>query len=714
MQNVNQTIDKMVKDKFLAIYNAALEDANNYFEQKIQPALNTKSTYDKIKFLNSEDEKQRLISRLVKFSAYNGASNVEEWLLKLFASRLSILNADDSDDLKNAVYCGELGSLITKASIDLKDEVPSFNYNDFLAGKKDVFDDELGYTWHYEDRDDLDKIRKWRAEKISTILASETKLIITTYQENLAKHINPIYQVSDDLKIFEGVIKGQKFESVETLINAFKKLSFLEGYDFEKMNSEESLQSYNLFVDDELAWSMINKDYVENQRQFYNDSDLSNCFTAPPVIFYTVYKVADWMSDVLNTDAVFDEFKFPDYKLIVEQIIEEAELSADDLLTKFENKNDFHNLSNEQKERVLGKAINNCRREFNNLQEFEKQYYAAIHREHVESVFKLNTLFFDFDYHVEGLKKAAQTYFNFVYFFSQVRESTNGKHIFISKEYDQFNPHEVLSLAYSMVLDNDLHHRMREIYDNNLIDLVAYGLHIDLFSMNYRESLHNLFLACIERLSEYLEEAEPSSKVLFIQSRLKELKFRELKGKVSLDADSVENKFSYTTMLKEYLEIEAEFIKETKDISFFEQAKPLKQIQVAASGNSKKSIEKTLSFGCRTSKETLLAFISELNRQIYLLRDDAAGVNDLVTVLTAEDLNSKLPSITFNCETTQLYYIFNKLKPYFVDLSFKNIENSQLFFTKNGNPLKAQNLSASKVDFPKNYKEIDKAFALFQ
>lgn len=714
MERAIGTIDKMVKEKFLAIYNAALEDANNYFEQKIQPALNTKSTYDKIKFLNSEDEKQRLISSLVKFSAYNGASNVEEWLLKLFASRLSILNEDDSDDLKNAVYSGELSSLITNALIDLKGEVPSFTYNDFISGKQDVFDDELGYTWHYEDKDDLDKIRKWRADKISSTLATETELIIKAYQQQLKEHLNPLYPISDDLKIFESTIKGQKFDSVEELIKAFQQLNFLKEYDFEKMNSEESLQAYNLFVDDELAWNMINKNYVDSQRDNYKESDKSTCFTAPPIIFYTVYKVADWLSDVLNHDNVFEEFKFPNYKQIVDEIIDSADKSAKKYITQFIKETNFHNLSNEQKQQLLGKAINNCRHDFNGLDEYEKQYYAAIHREDVETIFKLNTLFFDLDYHIEGLKKAANTYFQFIHFFSEARDLTNGSHIFISNDYDEFNPHEVVSLAYTMVLDNDLHQRIKEIYDTSLKDILAYGLHMDLFSLNYRERLHDLFFACVERLTEYLEDAEPSSKVLFIQSRLKELKIRELKRKAATNNGFDVKNLSYTSMLREYLEIEAEFIKETKDISFFKQAKPLKQIQVATSGNSKKSIEKTLSFGSRTSKEKLLAVISELNSQIYLLRDDAAGVNNLVTVLTADDLNSKLPTITFNCETTQLYYIFNKLKPYFSNLSFKNIEKSQLFFTKNGNLLKAQNLSASKVDFPKNYEEIDKAFTYLQ
>jgi hypothetical protein len=264
-----------------------------------------------------------------------------------------------------------------------------------------------------------------------------------------------------------------------------------------------------------------------------------------------------------------------------------------------------------------------------------------------------------------------------------------------------------------MVLDNDLHDQIKEIYETSMKDIMAYALHMDLFEINYRERLHSLFMACIERLQQYLEDAEPTNKVMFIQSRLKDLRLRELNKRSMKDSYNGNNE--YSSILKEYLEIEAEFIKETKDISFFDKAQPIKRVQAKSNKKLSSGEEVPFTFGYKAqSIDPLKEFVLELNRQIYLLKDNEDAVDNFISVLTSDDLSQKLPTVTFNCETTQLYYIFNNLKPFFKNLTFKNIEKSQLFFTKNGNHLKGQNLSASKVDFPKNYEEIDRAFTHLQ
>lgn len=132
-------------------------------------------------------------------------------------------------------------------------------------------------------------------------------------------------------------------------------------------------------------------------------------------------------------------------------------------------------------------------------------------------------------------------------------------------------------------------------------------------------------------------------------------------------------------------------------------------------GSSSKEKRSHISFGYKNkNSDTLKTLIFELNRQVNLLNDEHTSVEDLVNVLTADQLSQDLPSIYFECETTQLYYILNKLKPYFNNLTFSGLEESQLFFTKLGHELKAQNLYSSKVDYPKNYLEIDKVFANFQ
>ena len=183
---------------------------------------------------------------------------------------------------------------------------------------------------------------------------------------------------------------------------------------------------------------------------------------------------------------------------------------------------------------------------------------------------------------------------------------------------------------------------------------------------------------------------------------------RKVKNKELLEQYS-QRELKYIKTIKQWLKDEKEFFLELKSIDLKEvKAKPSKR-------NIKNTDSSLVSFGYKTKDTTnLKKFVLELNRQVYFLKDGEKSVENFIKVLNSKDLSKEMPDIYFNCETTQLYYIFNKLKPYFNKLTFKNIEKSQLFYTKNGTLLKAQNLSASKVDLPKNYKEIDQAFTLLQ
>lgn len=700
----------MVKKEFLAIFKSATEEFEKYFESKIKPSLKDLSIIEKVKFLKVEDEKLKAISDGVEFRAYEGVSTDEDSLLKVYTSRRTILDADDSVDLKNAVYAGGLHALIRNELINLKKDIPLYYYKDFIEGKRDIFSEELNYFLHFEDREDLNKIREWQADKINLMVSIETKVLVNAYQSKLQSELIPLDVIKKDLEYYQGNIKNTKFESSEELIKEFKNLSFLNDYHFNLINNPESLDSYNLFVDSELDWSKINPPYIKETRDRYHE-DKTKLFSASPVVFYTIFQVTEWMIEVVEGKDLFEPFKFPDFLVIVTNILETEHSDAVKMVQNFKKEKNFNQLSSEEQERILVQALNQNRIVFNEFEDDEKQYYASIYREVTDKVFLLNALFFDLDYHETSLKKAAKAYYEFFYLMGALSVVSSSPKINLSNNQGSFNPHQVFSLAYAMVLDNDLHKQLRKIYDGALSDLLQYNLHIDFVIQNLSEQLHDLFLACIERLRSYLDDCEPSNKVMFIQSKLKDLRLRDLMSKPFVVSDDMEQGESYASLLKEYLEIEAEFIKETKDISFYQQATPIKQIRVP---NSKKpSEDNEFSFGFKENDPSVLkSFVLELNRQIYLLKDGGEVVDDFVNVLTSGNLNEELPKIIFNCETTQLYYIFNHLKPYFNNLTFSHIEKSQLFFTKNGNLLKAQNLSASKIEYPKNYKEIDQAFTL--
>lgn len=73
-----QTIDKMVKEKFLTIFNDAQKEAENIFNKTIEPELIGKSNFDKIKFLKCEQDKASRLREDVQLSAYIGSATNED------------------------------------------------------------------------------------------------------------------------------------------------------------------------------------------------------------------------------------------------------------------------------------------------------------------------------------------------------------------------------------------------------------------------------------------------------------------------------------------------------------------------------------------------------------------------------------------------------------------------------------------------------------
>ncbi len=123
--------------------------------------------------------------------------------------------------------------------------------------------------------------------------------------------------------------------------------------------------------------------------------------------------------------------------------------------------------------------------------------------------------------------------------------------------------------------------------------------------------------------------------------------------------------------------------------------------------NSANTIQDKLSFGFTGDKDRLKAVIVQLCQKIELLNEEQASTDSLLKIFTSRDLEAITDKVYLGCETTQFRYIIDKLSPHFTNLKLKAIEKTGAFFSKNGTKITAQNLSAGKVDNPKEKGTID-------
>jgi hypothetical protein len=120
-----------------------------------------------------------------------------------------------------------------------------------------------------------------------------------------------------------------------------------------------------------------------------------------------------------------------------------------------------------------------------------------------------------------------------------------------------------------------------------------------------------------------------------------------------------------------------------------------------------------LNFGLKPTAKPLITLIKQLSIEVNLLKENLTTPEDLTKVLSANKLTECKENIYFDCQTKQLSYIIDKLKPYFKNFTPTTIEKSGLFFTKKGTPLKAQNLYSNRTDKPQEKTKIDSIFKHF-
>src|SRR5690606_2359175 len=116
---------------------------------------------------------------------------------------------------------------------------------------------------------------------------------------------------------------------------------------------------------------------------------------------------------------------------------------------------------------------------------------------------------------------------------------------------------EVNYLSYILVLNNALHAKLLEMKKDYRLE-VRDGLPFVFAHKNYEERLELLFDKFSFYLLQDIDENELSRKTVFIRTRLKELRRRELEFKSKARITGINYQNKYTTSLREFLELEEE------------------------------------------------------------------------------------------------------------------------------------------------------------
>jgi hypothetical protein len=562
----NKPINTILKAQFDTIHSEAVQTAEQDFKTNVLNKIENLEHFDKFKFLITEENRIKDLIDKNKHPYYVKNHSSNDWLLTQFSSRHFLLNVDEFSELKEAVYLGRINYLIHKRVSDLRKQIPKFTFNDFLSGKECQY--LITYDNQYNiEKEDYYKMVTWQSDRLIKVVSYEVELLVKNHQEYCSKINEPLEFINEQIQILEEELI-ESLNDAKEIKRILSKLFAFKGFDIDNFNDELLLYNYPSFFNDRIEFRRLNPSTVSKVLTKLS-SVPKTLFSNEYMVFYTLDVFLSWLKDIVKGKSIQEPFKYPVWEDLLNQKIDEAEQEFQSII---EVVGDFaYNPENSKKE-IRNYLRNEFEKQIDKYNRIEsKEIFYLLRDENrnpLISDFKINALFNNDG--EEYLKKLKEAYIlqNISWDISiNFNEIFDTRTIYFKRDMGSHTM--ILSLTNQMVLDKELSIELEEAMDSFFKEMYNTSLPLDIHFYNHREKYSRIFEKSISRLQDILDNAEPNNKVLYIQSRLKELRHRELKFRTLVDRkkDFKDKEDKYPNLFKEFLSIEAEFIKETVQIS---------------------------------------------------------------------------------------------------------------------------------------------------
>lgn len=562
----NKPINTILKAQFDTIHSEAVQTAEQDFKTNVLNKIENLEHFDEFKFLISEENRIEDLIDKNKHPYYVKNHSSKDWLLSQFSSRYFLLNVDEFAELKEAIYLGKINYLIHKRVRDLRKQIPKFTYNDFLSGKECKY--LITYDNQYNiEKEDYYKMVTWQSDRLIKVVSYEVELLVKNHQEYCSKIDEPLEFLKQQIQILEEELI-ESLNDAKEIKQILTKLFAFKGFDIDNFNDELLVYNYPSFFNDRIEFRRLNPSSIGKVLTKLS-SEPKTLFSNEYIVFYTLDVFLSWLKDIVKGKSIQEPFKYPVWEDLLNQKIAEAEKELQPIINEIQ---DFVFDSAQSKKEIRKYLRNEFEKQIDKYNTIDnKQIFYLLRDENrnpLISDFKINALFNnEEEAYLKNLKEAyilQNISWHISLTFNEVFAT---KTIYFKK--DTTSHLMILSLTNDMVLDKDLSIELDEAMDSFFKEMYSTSLPLDIHFYNHREKYSRIFEKSISRLQDVLDNAEPNNKVLYIQSKLKELRHRELKFRTLVDRkkDFKEKEDKYPNLFKEFLFIEAEFIKETVQIS---------------------------------------------------------------------------------------------------------------------------------------------------
>lgn len=556
-------IDSLLKEYVRQLKETGIQKAVELHKNLMQSCLG-KSHFEKSKIILDEENKIEAEQEASEYPFYIQNHSSEQTLLLQFSNRKFLMGVDESEILINAVCHGHYALLLHEELSVLRKDIPKYSYSQFIKGVDCPYFMEFENFYNVE-RTDYYKIRDWQARTMISIIQHESQARIRDLQEHCRKLKDPLVFLNYQSNLIEENLT--KTEPVASEIkSSLKDIYFLKDYPIDQYDEEQLVFHFKVYLGESISYKRLSTISMKKPVRLIKKNDkgpISNEHT----LFLMINSVADWLEKVLKGRSWKKELHTPDFATLLKDALERADREVAVLENELETNAYDPKKSREEVLKYLVEQLELCRDRFNRHQ--EKYYFLAVKDEMKDVIERLFTTncFFGLNPHgqVEALVEAMIIQ-NISWRVVQIHYEIFEKHKIPMPDAD-INHYEIISLIHKMVLDKESYNEFRKSMDDFMDHFHNYCLPMEIHFQNSRESMENVFHKCMNRMTAILDDAEQSAKILYLQSRLKQLRHRELEWKAYAEKKYFEKeRLKFNGLFVEFLQIEAEFIKQTHSL----------------------------------------------------------------------------------------------------------------------------------------------------
>jgi hypothetical protein len=515
-------IDTLLKSHFEKLFKIANDKAANDFDENITKKIIELNDFDTYNILLKEGIKFDNLKKDHLYPFYIDNHSSVNWLLSQFANRTFLLNKDESEALIDSVYIGKYRHLISEHKEKIRESIPKYTFEQFINGEICEYFSLL-HSVRNVSEEDYYKIRDWQREKLQEIVQHDSKLLIHYIQEDCKLIKEPLEIIKHDNEIIEKIYKLTVFSEIKNLLNA---LFIIKYFDIDLFDEELLILNFKDFSNENLTWNLITPNSISlplKNIEKQNDIIVSNEYT----LFFTLNELKLWLEEVLEGKSLFSEVIDINWELTINDAFQSGEKKAFPIIEKINEVAYDSTKTKKEIKKYLFELIHEYRRKFN---EIDSKYY--FHFFDDEKIHLLNNFFITNSFFGNNVKNQINllTESKFIHDVSwevvqTYYEIFEGARItFTEKKYGSSS--EIYFLINKMILDKELYEEFHES-SMSFFSFNKYRMPIDFFFMNHYDRMSSVFTKAIDRLQETLDESETTNKIIYIQSRIKELRQRE-------------------------------------------------------------------------------------------------------------------------------------------------------------------------------------------